>query len=127
MRRLLLLILLLGISLIATSCREESSRKRMGNRARNYRVEDSKDRSISEQVRSSLKNYYNLSFKARYTARVSTHEGLVTIKGLIINKQERTTILKLIKQIPGVRDVYDELKENSHRGDIDPCDLGDLA
>ena len=110
MKRVILLILLVVLAFITNSCGQSSSRKRHAHKARNYQVEKAADRSISEQVKSSLKNYYNLSAKARHTAKVTTDEGRVTIKGLVMSHKERAIVLSLIKQIPGVSDVQDELE-----------------
>lgn len=111
MKRLLLLIILTILAFATSACNNNkpAQSKSYVLKARNYTVEKGEDLLISDQVKCSLKNYYNLSMKAKTTTKVSTDKGIVTLKGRVSSDAERKTIINLVRQIPGVSKIIDQL------------------
>lgn len=109
MKRFLLLVIWTALAFATCSCQKSSQNKSYTHRARNYTVEKGADLLISDQVKCSLKNYYNISPKAKATTKVTTQNGTVTLKGRITSDNERKIIIYLVKQIPGVDHINDQL------------------
>lgn len=109
MKRFILLATLIALAFATSSCQKSPQNKSYKHKARNYTVEKGDDRFISDQVKCSLKNYYNLSVKARTTTKVTTQNGRVTIKGRVTSDNERKIVLNLVRQIPGVSGINDQL------------------
>jgi uncharacterized protein (TIGR02271 family) len=68
----------------------------------------SKDQAINERVRSALANG---TLGRKYTVlSVSTHEGVVTLRGTVDSTKEKAQLAKGIAKMSGVRGVKNELK-----------------
>ena len=65
------------------------------------------DASINAQVRVAL-----LTHRSTRASRitVSTHEGVVTLKGVAKNEAEKTLVSKLVDDIHGVKDIVNEIE-----------------
>lgn len=67
------------------------------------------DRRITQQARQAVVNRSDLSTNAK-NVKIITIERVVQLRGAVDNNQEREVILELIKVVPGVQRVDDQLE-----------------
>lgn len=67
------------------------------------------DDGIAHQIIAAVRNDPTLSRQAK-KSRIDVHSGIVTLKGLVTNEDERARIETIALQTDGVRSVNNELK-----------------
>ncbi len=66
------------------------------------------DEAISRKVRNALKNEPTLSKTARKVT-VSTLDGVVTLSGNVTSNNERRSVIKIAKTVPGIKRIRDQM------------------
>lgn len=104
------------ICLLFTSCANNSNHpeKRSDHCSReNHQMQSQpSDWEITASVKKNLMTEGSLSSSARMIS-VTTNNGVVTLKGTVANKEEERKVVRMAKDVNGVRDVDNQLTISS--------------
>jgi hyperosmotically inducible protein len=74
--------------------------------------EQPSDWDITTRVKKTIMSDNSLSAKAR-TISVTTNNGVVTLTGTVISKDESRRVVRMVKNVPGVTNVNNQLNVSS--------------
>lgn len=100
------LLILSTACLLLTSCEMDKNR---GASAQQERMGTEMDRKTTESIRQSLMDDNTLSPQAK-DVKIMTLDGVVTLKGNVVNEVEKSKIERKAKGVAGVKNVDNQLE-----------------
>lgn len=93
------------VCLVCVACEQGSSHARTDNKKSQ---EESSDWAITTKVKSAILADSTLSASSRFVS-VETNNGVVTLSGNVASKEDRDRIVKIAKDINGVKSVDNQM------------------
>lgn len=95
--------------------REAATPQDRGQPARSS-SDEAADRALTQRIRQALMDDETLSINAK-NIKITTANGVVTLRGVVITEKEKGQIHRKIKGIEGVKEVDNRLEASENKGE----------